>query len=419
VTGLDMKKIVVFGAGNIGRSLVGQLFSRAGYEVVFVDVMNEIVNLLNTRRRYRIEVRDFHSETIWVENVRAVHGRETEKVAHEIATADIMATAVGANNLEPVYGSIAEGLVKRLAMSKGPIDILICENVRGAANLFREGLAKHLPEGYLLDSMAGLVETSIGKMVPLMTEEQKQQDPLLIYAEAYNKIVLDKKAFRNPIPEVEGLEPKENMAAYVDLKIFVHNMGHAATAYLGYITDNDMKFIWEAIGNNHIRKAAQGAMWEAGRALIRKYPREFNEGNVKGHIDDLIRRFGNKALGDTIYRVGRDVPRKLSGNDRLVGALLLEKKHSVPSTLTTLAIGAATLFRARDDDGNLYPADKVFSEEIYPQGIDYVLERVCGLDPQKEELLIRDIRRTHALLLRDPERWFSILKRAGMFDRFR
>jgi len=28
-----MKKIIIFGAGNIGRSLVGYLFSRVGYEV--------------------------------------------------------------------------------------------------------------------------------------------------------------------------------------------------------------------------------------------------------------------------------------------------------------------------------------------------------------------------------------------------
>jgi len=29
--------MVQFGAGNIGRSFIGQLFSRSGYEVVFVD----------------------------------------------------------------------------------------------------------------------------------------------------------------------------------------------------------------------------------------------------------------------------------------------------------------------------------------------------------------------------------------------
>jgi len=411
VTGLDMKKIVIFGAGNIGRSLVGQLFSRAGYEVVFVDVIDEIVRLLNTRKRYRIEVKDYHSETIWVENVRAVHGRDKENVAREIAGADIIATAVGVTNLDRIYNNIAAGLARRIEKNRGPIDILICENVRDAPKLFREGLSRYLPQGFPLDSMAGLVETSIGKMVPLMTEEQKREDPLLIYAEAYNKIVLDKEGFRNPIPEVEGLEPKENMGAYVDLKIFVHNMGHAAAAYLGYITDEKMRYIWEAISNDHIRTAVEGAMWEAGRALICEHPSEFNKGNVRRHIDDLLWRFGNKALGDTVYRVGRDVPRKLCRNDRLVGALLLEKKHSVPSTLTTLAIGAATLFRAKDDNGNLYPADKAFSDEIYPKGIDYILERVCGLDLKKEASLTQDIERTHALLLQDPKSWFSIFNK--------
>jgi len=32
-----MKYFVQFGAGNIGRSFIGQLFSRAGYEVIFIE----------------------------------------------------------------------------------------------------------------------------------------------------------------------------------------------------------------------------------------------------------------------------------------------------------------------------------------------------------------------------------------------
>ena len=34
-------KAVMFGAGNIGRGFIGQLFSESGYEVVFVDVVQE------------------------------------------------------------------------------------------------------------------------------------------------------------------------------------------------------------------------------------------------------------------------------------------------------------------------------------------------------------------------------------------
>jgi sugar/nucleoside kinase (ribokinase family) len=41
---VSTKKLVLFGAGKIGRSFIGQLFSRGGYEVVFVDVNEKIID---------------------------------------------------------------------------------------------------------------------------------------------------------------------------------------------------------------------------------------------------------------------------------------------------------------------------------------------------------------------------------------
>jgi len=404
-----MKKILIFGAGNIGRSFIGQIFSRSGYEVVFVDIDDVIVEELNKRRRYRVEVKDIHPKTIWVENVRAVHGRESEKIAEEIATSNIIATAVGANNLPHIYENIAKGLLKRLKQGGGPIDIIICENLRGSSKIFRKGLAQYLPADYPLDSMVGLVETSIGKMVPMIPEEVRQRDPLLVYAEDYNILIVDKNAFKAGIPRVEGLEARENIAAYVDRKLFVHNLGHAITAYLGYVTDPEMTYIWEAIGNKDIRRAVERAMWESGRALISEYPCEFNEQNMNDYINDLIRRFGNKALGDTIYRVGRDIPRKLSRNDRLIGALLLDAKHKVPAPCTTLGAAAATLFRKGDERGRLYERDRIFAEKIYPKGIDYILKEICGLDAEKEKKLIVEIKKAFEFLVRNPKRWVDNL----------
>jgi mannitol-1-phosphate 5-dehydrogenase len=39
---------VHFGAGNIGRGFVGLLLHRAGYQLVFTDVIDDLINTLNT-----------------------------------------------------------------------------------------------------------------------------------------------------------------------------------------------------------------------------------------------------------------------------------------------------------------------------------------------------------------------------------
>jgi len=39
-------------------------------------------------------------------------------------------------------------------------------------------------------------------------------------------------------------------------------------------------------------------------------------------VEDLLKRFANRQLGYTVERVGKDTIRKLSPNDRLVGALV-------------------------------------------------------------------------------------------------
>ena len=38
-----MKKFIMYGAGNIGRGFIGQLFSNSGYSVGFVDINKEVI----------------------------------------------------------------------------------------------------------------------------------------------------------------------------------------------------------------------------------------------------------------------------------------------------------------------------------------------------------------------------------------
>jgi len=372
---------VQFGAGNIGRSFIGQLFARGGFEVVFVDVVEEVVAALNRERRYRVEIKDRNPETIWVENVRAVNGRDVEQVAQELSDCALCGTAVGPKALPFLQPTIAQALQLRRERGTTPLDVILCENLRDAAELMRKGLRQYLPTDFPLDDWVGLVETSIGKMVPIMPEEVRRTDPLLVYAEAYNTLICDKKAFHNPIPPVPGLDAKDNMVAYVDRKSFIHNFGHALCAYFSHLEAPELVYTWEAVEHPTVGPAVRAGMWEAGHALIAQYPDEFNENNLGEHIDDLLSRFANKALGDTIYRVGRDVSRKLGREDRVIGPLLLEIKHQLPHEITALCAAAGMRFLAHDESGDTYAPDQEFAEGIYALGAAHVLTTVCELRP--------------------------------------
>ena len=140
-------------------------------------------------------------------------------------------------------------------------------------------------------------------------------------------------------------------------------------------------------------------MRESAHALIREYPREFNEQDQKEHIDDLIQRFGNRHLGDTVYRVGRDLPRKLGFDGRLIGAARLDMKHGITPENTALGIAAAFFFRAVDENGQLFENDRQFSRELEQNGVDRILQDVCGLHLEEHRKLATLIKDAYGTLI--------------------
>lgn len=382
---MSANTLVMFGAGNIGRSFIGQLFSRAGYETVFIDVNDALIDALNERREYRVIIKrnDQPDETMWVKNARGVHGRDAEAVSREIAQASVMATAVGKGALPHILPTLALGLTRRFRERGAiPLDIIMAENYRNIAEFVREHLRPLLPADYPLDALVGLVETSIGKMVPIMKDEDARQDPLWVFAEAYNELILDKRGFKNPIPNVPGMAPKDNMQAYVDRKLFIHNAGHAAAAYFGYQANPAFEYLYEPLAIPALFQKVRACMTQSAVALNRAYPRDLTLPDLAVHIDDLLERFQNRALGDTIFRVGRDLPRKLEKNDRLIGAMLLAETRGCPCDLLAEAVVAACHFRAKDEHQQLFPADAAFAANDFPRGLTHILTQVCHLAPE-------------------------------------
>lgn len=335
-------KAVMYGGGNIGRGFVGMLFSNSGYEVTFVDVVETVVRELQEKGEYPLRyVTSQGYEDVLIKPVTAVNGNDMDSVAQAIAECDIMATAVGVRVLKYIIPNLVAGLRRRWAEKKGPLNIIICENLMDA-NKVLEGMLKEQltkEECEIFDKQVGLVEASIGRMVPVQTEEMKDGEPLRVCVEQYGFLPVDQSAFKGEVPHIKNMIPFEPFDFFIKRKLYIHNMGHATCAYLGDILGLD--YICQAIDQNEIYIIVRNAMEESAIALSTKYDVLLED--IMKHISDLLYRFTNAALKDTCKRVGGDPGRKLSPQDRLIGSAGLALHQGI--TPAYIAIGAAAAVR--------------------------------------------------------------------------
>jgi mannitol-1-phosphate 5-dehydrogenase len=392
---VDKRKIVIFGAGKIGRSFIGQLFGSAGYHIVFIDVNQYLVNALNQAGSYRVVIKGEKEEEYIVGNVRAISTAEKENVIEAVSTAGILAVSVGKNELEGIIPAIADGLIRRNRDFKHiPLDIIIAENMRSAADYMKMHLLQKLPPGFPLANLAGFVETSIGKMVPIIPQSELEKDPLVVFAEPYNTLILDGKGFKSPIPEISGLDPKSNITAWVDRKAFIHNLGHATAAYCGYALHNDAVYLYEVLEDKEVLLFTRAVMIQSSEILKAAYPGEFTSDELTDHIDELIHRFRNKALGDTLFRVGHDLVRKLGPDDRFMSPIHFAIQYQVQYDLIMKALSYAFSFKARDEIGNIFPPDKLFLESL-EKDFESTLTGLLGYDKVLDRQVIEKLTELH------------------------
>jgi mannitol-1-phosphate 5-dehydrogenase len=383
------KSIVIFGAGKIGRSFIGQLFSRAGYKVVFIDINYKIIDEINRRKKYEVVIKsDNRDEVLEVTNVCGIYADDTDAVMTAITDCNLMATCVGKNAFNKILPIVAKGIEKRFRLHPdSPVDIILAENIRDAQKIMKTRLAELLVNNFPVNLYIGFIETSIGKMVPIMPKAVENKDPLLVYAEPYNTLIVDKNGFKNFIPDIEGLSPKENIKAWVDRKAFIHNLGHATVAYYGAFRHPDAIYIYEVLSDPVVYRFTKEVMLQSASILQAIYPNDYSINSLKDHIDDLLTRFRNKALKDTIYRVGQDRIRKLGPEDRFVGIIQLAINIGKKYDKILKAMTYAFCFKTTDENGKRCTQDILF-DSYEKNGLKFILREVCGFEAVKHKKLI-------------------------------
>ena len=372
-----MKKAIMYGAGKIGRGFVGRKLVNSGFDVCFLDNVQSLVDMLNREGEYTVRVStETESEDVTVRPLRALNS-ETDEGLKAIVDCDLLCTAVGANSLPDIAKVIARAGVERMRLGRPALDIIICENQLSADVILRDNVYQCLNEAQRAwaEQSLGFVPACIGCTVPSPTPEMKAESALLLCMEPYMDLPVDRTAFKGEIPEIEGLIPFEPFEYYIKRKLFLHNGAHAMCAYMGW--QKGYGYIHESIADPEIYAAVRAHMLTVADALCVRFGEKVRD-DVNRNVQDLLKRFKNQALMDTLSRVGADPLRKLRRNDRLVGAALFELENGIDPAPTLKGVAAALKFVQPDD----ITAPKL-QQALAGQGVEYVATRFKGLKPEE------------------------------------
>ncbi|MFF1571591.1 mannitol-1-phosphate 5-dehydrogenase [Leifsonia sp. NPDC058292] len=336
-------KAVHFGAGNIGRGFVGLLLNEAGYEVVFADVNGELIDTLAAADSYTVhEVGEISTDRV-VRGFRAINSAtDADALVAEIATADVVTTAVGPRILKFVAPAIAAGLAAR-STDAAPLAVMACENAIGATDLLALEVLTSLPEESRdeIAERAVFANTAVDRIVPAQAADAGVD----VTVETFYEWVVERTAFAGAEPSIPGATFVDDLAPYIERKLFTVNTGHATIAYAGFLAG--ARTISEAIAIPEVRAAAEAALQETSAALVAKHGLEPAE--LEAYRAKILGRFANPYLVDEVTRVGREPLRKLSRNDRFIGpAADFASSGAVPVALLS-AIGNALRFDFSED----------------------------------------------------------------------
>ena len=330
-------KAVHFGAGNIGRGFVGLLLRQGGYELVFSDVADALVDAINAVDQYTVHEAGPGGTDHVVSGFRAVNSRtDPAAVAEEVASADVVTTAVGPTVLRFVAPSIVAGLALR-SPEAAPLQVMACENAIGATDMLRREIAAAAgADADALLSRAVFANTAVDRIVPA----QPEGGGVDVTVEPYFEWAIESGPFSGTLPNIPGAHFVEDLAPYIERKLFTVNTGHAATAYFG--ARAGIERISDALADPEIAADVAAALEETSAVLVAEHGLDPSE--LAEYRATILERFRNPALVDTVQRVGRQPLRKISRHERFVGPAAMAAERGLPVEALVAAVSAALEF---------------------------------------------------------------------------
>lgn len=369
-------KCVILGAGKIARGFIGHLLYLSGIPFTFVEKAEGLVDLINERGQYTVNILGNSDKNCVVKNAKAIHFSQEDEIADAIADATVVFTSVGGKNLGELVPLLKKGIEKK-TKTGGYLNVVTCENWKQPAEILRasvEGVISEDAKEFFVKN-TGFTEAVIMRSGIESDAELLKQDPLIVNVQDFWELPIDASRLAGPMPDLPELRLIEEFTGFLERKFYTYNAANGTTSFVGALLGFEK--IADAAHDERILKILDGVYMETAQALSRKHNFPLDE--QLAFTLTSKRKLQDYTIVDFIERNARDPIRKLGPDDRLVGSARLVLEYGIKPENLCIAIAAAIHYVSPQDE---------FANELVrmrcEEGIDAILEKVCKLDSQGE-----------------------------------
>lgn len=365
------KKAVHFGAGKIGRGFIAELLHDSGYEIVFGDVVDELVDAVNKNHKYYLFLIDHNFEEKIIDHVTAYSNiKDADKLIDAMCEAEIITTSVMATNLSKIAPLITMGLKKRLEQGKGKVIVMACENAIMGTDILKKAMVEtEILTEEQIDAIGVFPNTAVDRMV--FSGEHNGKEGIEV-GDAFELVIEKDKLIDFNSEPIKGAEYVDDIMMYLQRKIYIINCGHAIAGYYGQVLKG-YDIVQDSLRDPELLPQIRSAMLESASALEKKYG--FTHESLVEYMETMmVKRFTTPGVVDPISRVSREPIRKIAPNDRIMGPANNCEEYGLDNTYLLKGVACALKFKSEGD----LQADEL-QKFIAENGVEAAIVKYTGV----------------------------------------
>ena len=296
-----------FGAGNIGRGFIAPVLQENNFQVIFIDIDENLINKINQEKKYHIRYINSKKETNTIENIKGINLSDTKNLSTLIKKSELITTSVGPNYVKDVVNTVSDN------NPGNDLNFIAFENKYRCSTTTKT-------ECEADDKNLHFIDAVVDKIIPIQYSKF-----LDVNVEEYGSIVLDEN-HNAPLDESDVVT-YGNYEYEFKKKLWMLNGFHLCLAYFGL--SKNLKYIHELFTNSDTQEFTKTISTNFFESIFLLGFEDKDK--IENYKKSIIDRFSNDEINDELIRVARNPFFKFSQNERFQGPLdlLLKNKRSI------------------------------------------------------------------------------------------